>query len=68
MQTLDELNAQIAATLAPIARTETVALDDACGRVLAEAITSNIELPVADVSAMDSPMRVRVSPLFAVKA
>ena len=53
MQTLDELNAQIAATLAPIARTETVALDDACGRVLAEAITSNIELPVADVSAMD---------------
>jgi len=28
MQTLDELNAQIAATLAPIARTETVALDD----------------------------------------
>ena len=29
MQTLDELNAQIAATLAPIARTETVALDDA---------------------------------------
>ena len=35
------------------ARTETVALDDACGRVLAEAIASNIELPVADVSAMD---------------
>ena len=53
MQTLDELNAQIAATLAPIARFETVALDDACGRALAEAITSNIELPVADVSAMD---------------
>ena len=53
MQTLDELNAQIAATLEPIARTETVALDDACGRVLAEVITSNIELPVADVSAMD---------------
>jgi molybdopterin biosynthesis moeA protein len=53
MQTLDELNAQIAATLAPFARTETVALDDACSRVLAEAITSNIELPVADVSAMD---------------
>ena len=53
MQTLDELNAQIAATLAPIARTETVALDDACGRVLADTITSAIELPVADVSAMD---------------
>ena len=53
MQTLDELNAQIAATLAPIARFETVALDDACGRVLADTITSAIELPVADISAMD---------------
>ena len=53
MQTLDELNAQIAATLTPIARFETVALDDACGRVLADTITSAIELPVADVSAMD---------------
>ena len=53
MQTLDELNAQIAATLTAISRTETVSLHDACGRVLAAAITSNIELPVADVSAMD---------------
>ena len=53
MQTLDELNAQIAATLTPITRFETVALDDACGHVLADTITSAIELPVADVSAMD---------------
>lgn len=53
MQTLDELNAQIAATLAPIARIKTIALDDACGRVLADTITSAIELPVADISAMD---------------
>ena len=53
MLTLDQLNAQIRATLAPLTRTEKVPLDAAVGRVLAEAIVSPIAMPGADVSAMD---------------
>lgn len=53
MKTLDELNALITASLTATARMETVPLDTACGRVLAKDVVSPLELPVADVSAMD---------------
>ena len=53
MKTLDELNNLIAASLTATARVETVPLDAACGRVLAKDVISPLELPVADVSAMD---------------
>ena len=39
--------------LVPISRTEDIGLDDACGRVLAESIVANIDVPPFDRSAMD---------------
>ncbi len=37
----------------PIARTETIALDDADGRVLAEDVTASLDVPAFDRAAMD---------------
>ncbi|MDO4777289.1 MAG: molybdopterin molybdotransferase MoeA [Cardiobacteriaceae bacterium] len=54
MLTLDELNALIANALqAPEKPAETVSLHDAQGRILAEDAVSPLNMPVADVSAMD---------------
>ncbi len=50
---VDEARAAIAATLVPIDGTETVALAQAAGRVLAREVVSPIDVPAHDNSAMD---------------
>ncbi len=52
MLTFDEAQARVLA-LAQVAPRERVALDDACGRVLAEDVTSPFDIPAFDYSAMD---------------
>jgi molybdenum cofactor synthesis domain-containing protein len=50
---LDEARALILDAAAPIARTERVPLRDACGRVLAAAVTASLDVPPFDRAAMD---------------
>ncbi|HYD67780.1 gephyrin-like molybdotransferase Glp [Azospirillum sp.] len=50
---LDEALARIAATYGPVTGVETVPLSQAKGRILAESVTSPIDVPPAAVSAMD---------------
>jgi molybdenum cofactor synthesis domain-containing protein len=50
---LDEAQRRLAAAVRPIARTETVALESAAGRVAAESIASGIDVPPFARSAMD---------------
>ncbi len=52
MLTLDEARALLGGAVAPLAPVS-VALEEACGLVLAEAPASDLDLPPADVSAMD---------------
>lgn len=50
---LQQAVTRIRETVRPIARTESVAVADAASRVLAEDVVSPVDLPPADVSAMD---------------
>lgn len=50
---LDQARAQIIASIVPIAGQETVSIDDALGRVLAESVLSGIDVPSHRNSAMD---------------
>ena len=50
---LDEAKALIAAAVSPIDRTETISIDAADGRVLAEAIVSGTDVPPFSRAAMD---------------
>ena len=52
MLTVDEARARILATLEPVG-TETVPLDEAAGRVLAEPVSSQTDLPSFDNSSVD---------------
>src|SRR5918993_1124606 len=50
---LDEATAIIAEVAAPIDRTERIALADAAGRVIAEAVAAAADVPPFDRAAMD---------------
>jgi molybdopterin molybdotransferase len=51
--TLDEALARVLAGALPLARSEELALDEACGRVLAEPLLAPADQPAGDVSRMD---------------
>ena len=50
---VDDALAHIAAHVAPVARTQAIALDDADGRVLAASVVATIDLPPFENSAVD---------------
>lgn len=50
---LDDALTQLLEPLAMVTDTETVAVEQACGRVVAEAVISGLNIPPADNSAMD---------------
>lgn len=51
--TFDDALARVLASVAPVARVESVALADAPGRVAAQPVTSRLDVPPFDRSAMD---------------
>ncbi len=53
MQSLDEALATLLAAVAPLGRSEAVSTFDALGRVLAEDVVSQLDVPPADNTAMD---------------
>lgn len=50
---LDQALEQLLANLKPVTETETISLDQALGRVIAQPVTSQLNVPPADNSAMD---------------
>lgn len=62
--TLDQAVSWLTQAVQPLAETETIALDEALGRVLAEPVVSAIDVPPWDNSAMDG-YAIRVSDLAA---
>ena len=53
LQSLDDALARLLERVTPLAQTETIATQDALGRVLAQDVVSTIDVPPADNSSMD---------------